>query len=146
MDAFYDDVRQDYQDYEDTDDGLLLLKVFYRAAQYGIPAPYDACLALKQILDRYDSGECRTLDEAFNVARPPHWKQPPIMEKNRVGFGPGGAFTKAGWLWHRAESLRREGMSIGGDLFAILAEEFNVSESRARDWYYEVSNNLKNVD
>ena len=151
MSIKHDDVHEALVDYEQTDDGLLLLEVFRRAAQYGIPAPPDAYLALKGILDRYHAGECRTLDEAFNVKRPPNWKQPAVQAKretftwqhaDRAYRSPPG-ISRIGRLWLRAKDLQAQGMQTDAALWEALAGEFHVSASRAKEWFYEVENRRK---
>lgn len=151
MSIKHDDVHEALVGYEETDDGLLLLEVFRRAAQYGIPAPPGAYLALTEILERYHSGECRTLDEAFNVKRPPNWKQSAHREKRAVirwrfpelkyKYPPG--VSKIGRLWLRAKDMQAEGMPTDAALWEALAGEFHVSASRAKEWFYEVERRRK---
>lgn len=143
-----DDVQEAMDQYEEDQagNGLLLLEVFRRAAQYRVPVPTDAYLALNEVLERYHSGECKTLDEAFNVKRPPNWKQSAHREKRsflrwqssdlRYKSPPG--VSKIGRLWLRAKDLQAEGMPTDGALWEALAAEFHVSPARAREWFYEV--------
>ncbi|HRQ66396.1 MAG TPA: hypothetical protein PKZ76_16290 [Xanthomonadaceae bacterium] len=148
MNPFEEDVHEAFECFEETDDGLLLLEVFRRAAQYGIPAPTGAYLALKEILERYHSGECRTLDEAFNVTRPSNWKQSAHRRKRsflrwqhsdlKYKLPPG--VSMIGRLWLRAKDMQAEGMPTDAALWEALAAEFHVSASRAKEWFYQVEN------
>ncbi len=147
MSIKHDDVREAFFGYEETGDGLLLLEVFRRAAQYGIPAPPGAYLALKETIERYHSGECKTLDEAFNVKRPPNWKQSAHREKRSFlrwqhSKRPPGV-SKIGRLWLRAKDMQAEGMPTDAALWEALADEFHVSASRAKEWFYEVESRRK---
>lgn len=115
-------------------DGLVLLQIFLDAARYGRPAPSLAIDALREKLERYRSAECRTLDEALGVQRPKSWKLPAEKgkrEKDHFGI------SKIGRLFLRAQALRATGMPVDEGLWEALADEFAVSPSRARDWYYE---------
>ncbi len=142
MSIFHDDVREALFEYERTEDGLLLLEVFRRAAQYGIPVPPDAYLALNGVLDRYQSGECKTLDEAFNVKRPQNWKQPATQAKRQIDRT---GMSRIGRLWHRGKELQAAGiMPTDNALWEALAAEFYVSPSRAKNWFYEVEHKQKN--
>lgn len=119
--------------------GLLLLEVFLAAARFGVPAPYDAFMELNDALERYRTGECRSLDEALAVHRPSNWKQPAQQAKARKING----MSQISWLWHRGQSLKRQGMGVGQELWQVLGEEFNLSPSRAKDWFYEVERLMK---
>lgn len=147
MDPFDDDVLAEFDEYEETGNGLTLLQVFRRSAQYGIPAPYPAYRALTDILESYHSGEARTLDEAFNVKRPRNWNQSAARERSgrsKVQAIPG--MSKISCLWYRAQALHADGMKKDGALWDALASEFHVSPSRAQQWYYEIEGIVKGKD
>jgi len=139
MDPFEEDVNEAFELFEETGDGLDLLRALMRAAQYGIPAPPGAYWVLREALDRYESAEARTLDEALNVSRPSRWNQ--SAEKERIGQGkrhgiPG--MSKISCLWYRARALHAEGMKKDDALWETLADEFHVSAGRAKQWFYEI--------
>lgn len=141
-DPFREDVAalmHDYLEGSNPGEGLLLLEVFRLAARYGVPAPYDALVELESILERYRTGECRTLDEAFDVRRPGNWKQPAQVAKSKTCNG----MSNISVLWYRAKALQRGGMGTGDELWHALGDEFHVSPSRAKNWYYEIEDILR---
>lgn len=139
MNAFEEDVQDAFERFEETGNGLDLLRTLMRAAQYGIPAPYEAYWALREALERYESAESRTLDDALKVSRPARWNQ--SAEKERIGRGkchgiPG--MSRISCLWYRARALHAEGMKKDDALWETLADEFHVSAGRAKQWFYEI--------
>lgn len=147
MDPFEEDVNEAFERFEETGDGLDLLRVLMRAARYGIPAPLGAYWALQEALERYDSAEARTLEEAFKVARPSRWNQSAV--RTRIGKSknhgiPG--MSKISCLWYRARQLHANGMQKDDALWEILAGEFHISAGLAKNWFYEIEDIMKRPD
>lgn len=142
-DPFLDVLDSLMNEYWRSGDGLVLLEVFLEAARFGTPVPILASEELQAKLERYRSAECRTLDEALGVQRPKSWPQPAEKgkrEKDRFGM------SKIGRLWHRAHALSASGMPFDEGMWEALAGEFDISPSRARDWYYEVDHAMASDD
>lgn len=155
-DIFEREVLEALDDFELTGDGLHLLEALRRLCQYRIAAPVDLYLALKEVLERYHSGSASTLDEAFNVSRPRYRNGPaerskrakaPLTssdeDKSRFKWLSTPGIPKIVRLFKRAEELSRSGIPIDQGLWDTLADEFHISPSRARDWYYEAKALIK---
>lgn len=144
MNPFEEDVHEAFERFEETGNGLDLLRALMRAAQYGIPAPHGAYWALREALERYDSAEARTLDEALKVSRPYRWNQSAV--RSRIGQGknhgiPG--MSKISCLWYRARELHAKGTPKDNGLWETLGTEFHVSAGTAKEWFYEIEDIMK---
>lgn len=132
------DVQDAHQEYLRTGCGLALLEAIRRCGQYGVPIPrliYDDYVA---VLEKYKSGEARTLDDAFSVSRPESWNQTGARNMSRkVGYG---VISVAGSVYQ--EVMRRPaGVAIDMELFEDIVNKLNlsISASTARKYWQELN-------
>ena len=145
-DPFMDELDELMDEYYRSGDVIILLRVFLDAARFGRVPPGEACDELREKLERYNAAECKTLDEALGVQRKKHWKQPAEHAKRGLYRSGSLVMSKIGCLWHRAQALKAAGMHTDEGLWEQLGREFNLSPSRARDWYYESKRHIEAPD
>lgn len=98
-----------------------------------IPIPEWARREYLRAFDAWKSYECRTLDEAFGVDRP----------KNLNLAGQRSRRKKQLLAWLRVSDLKNSMPLI--EAFAKAAEELDISDSRARDYYYAQERRFQEV-
>ncbi|HQT01145.1 MAG: hypothetical protein B7Y26_13490 [Hydrogenophilales bacterium 16-64-46] len=133
-DVFDNDIEDAMTMFYQTKDGQWLLEAIRRSGQYGKPLCARVSEALNGILEKYRSGEARTLDEAFGVSRPGNWSQSAVRARSRKTAT---GMSVAGAVWHSVISLHMQGRPIDEALFEEVGEKYGVSWSTARNYYRE---------
>jgi hypothetical protein len=114
---------------------LRLLAAAVRCGKTGVLLPDWIVDGLEEIHRRYTTCEVRTMDEAFGVERP-------------KGFHAGAAheeIVKSVGVFKRVVELRRGGCAVSDDFFAGVGQEFGVSATKARNWYYGLRKHFGSV-
>jgi hypothetical protein len=98
----------------------------------GFPVPKWADEMLWKTISAYERHEVATLDEAFKVKRPRHYRQ----EKERE------ALEKSHKIYFDCLKLQDEGVKIGDSrkgegLFEIVGKRYNMSAGKVREYYYK---------
>lgn len=140
-DAFDRDIEYAMAEYDKAGDGVWLFEAIRRCGQYGKKLPERVREPFEDALERYRSGEARTLDEAFGVARPKSWPQSKartMARKSHDGMSLAGKVYLAVVIRHRDQKK-----PIGEELFQEVAAEHNISWPTARNYYLEVKAIIK---
>ena len=131
--AFFErDVLEAFAKYQDTDSGIMLLEAVRRCGQYKITMPPLVYDALCTALQRYHTGEARSLDEAFRAKREKSWNQSGHLN----------AYRKAWKVFVETRRLHEAGHPIDMELHQIVGEQFAISASTARKYWRQVSKEL----
>jgi hypothetical protein len=99
--------------------------------QFDQPAPAWAIAHFCSSVANYTNANAVTLDSAFQVARPKHWRQTKEKGRSRSGLL---ANIKVGALTKRGHC--EKGMSVENAV-AEVAEELSMDVSTVERWYYD---------
>jgi hypothetical protein len=91
-----------------------------------VPMPGWLRAALRETIERYESHEVSTLDEAFSVQRPPGYRRPAA----RAAVAPGYQAVRD------ANDLAHAGAVIDDALFEAVAMIHDVGSTSVKKWYY----------
>lgn len=110
--------------------GNALIEEFLQAYEmYGPGESWflDLLPDVMKCFDRYVCHEVGMLDEAFQAARPPGYRQPAARNRQLKR----GRVQKLGWM------LRDAGAVTDKAFFEVLGEMTKVSASQAEKWFYD---------
>lgn len=121
---------RDYWPRDETPQGNRLIEQFlYAAAAEDFTDPWLLELLPEVIkcLQRYDLHEAKTLDEAFDAARPPGYQQAAARKR----------FLNRKAVQILGRQLRDAGAAVDGAFFEVIGQLRGVKSTQAKEWYYE---------
>ena len=106
------------------------LRVLEVCGETGFPLPLWVSERIRKARIAYSRRLVATVDEAFGAETPPYYKDEKYWER----------YCKSVDIYNRCLDLKKSGVKIGeaetGGVFEIVADEFGVSPSTVRDYYY----------
>ncbi len=143
--VFENDVNDVFDEYMLSGNGEKLLDAIRRCGQYGMPIPNLIHREFSDCLEKYVSGESRTLDDAFSVKRKKGWNQnAQKLASKQIGAQ---KISRAGSVCLETLKRSKAGEAIDMELFESIAAKFGISGSTARKYWREsrFSSNPKNT-
>ena len=135
--VFENDINEAFTEYMLTGNGAKLLETIRRCGQYGMPIAPPIYQEFLACLEKYSSGEARTLDEAFSVSRPKGWSQSAKkLASKQIGVE---KISRAGSVILETQNRRLAGEAIDMELFDSIGTKFGISGSTARKYWREFS-------
>jgi hypothetical protein len=83
-----------------------------------------------QALISWERLEVRTLDDAFNVAKPKNFALKANREKQKIILS----------VWFAVGELHKKGRPLDEEIFELAGDEHGISSQTARNYYYEFHN------
>lgn len=114
-------------------DKLMLFVAILRCAQYKLPLPDWIRWELEAGMHKFIRAEAYEFGEAFGISREKYFRKDAEQKKSQLAFK----------VFRMVRDLHeKEGRGIHQALFDYVGKEFGISGSTARDYYYEVQNEL----
>ncbi|MFP4076918.1 MAG: hypothetical protein ACLFTD_10635 [Halochromatium sp.] len=105
-------------------DNLALLEAVQFSLGNSATLPPDIIRAYASAMTAYHLGEAKTLDEAFGVQRPKHWRAQSQKDAHR-----------AGEVFSRVNRFREQGMAIDKAIGEV-ADQMGWNETKVETFYY----------
>lgn len=135
-DELYAHVQAEFEKFEETGNGMYLLQAIQQCGLYQLPIPFNVRKAFGDALRRYSEGVTSSIDEAFQVSRPKHAKEPAFITRHRdVGNG----YSKGYAIWRKVNELYTPGKKPSKtNVFADVGEIYGLSKETVENIYNEV--------
>ena len=112
----------------------LLMAVIW-CGRYNTPPPRWLTEEFESITRGYVQGEFKSMDEVFNTARPPGWRQNTVYKKTHIDHT---GLTLPEKIYRAVQAESRNGRAIDRQLFRDVAKQFpGLSAGTVDAYYYE---------
>lgn len=119
-------VERHRQGVEDGDGEALLAAIYSIATSGGAGFPIWLARVTRQAIDKYREHDAATLDEAFGVKRPSHYRQAKARELKST--------AKAAIA--DIVALQMLGLPTDGNLFEAVGTLYGAGKTKVSEWYY----------